>query len=159
MRWRVLHGTHGELRKDGTRNGGSRRAALRRPSGTAHLRQRLQAGVGAVAGAHEDAAQRVPSATLEERPPGVHRPADGSVLLRRRRRKAQGLRSANSLERGHFTAGRLRYFLPSSSLPNGRKYCVPRIGSLTRRNRACKSSLRSTKSISEVLTISKSDEV
>jgi|SRR5271165_4987527 len=51
------------------------------------------------------------------------------------------------------------YLRTSSSAPSGRKYCVPRIGSLTRRSRACRSSLRSTKSISEVLTISKSDEV
>jgi len=46
-----------------------------------------------------------------------------------------------------------------SSGPRGRKYCVPRIGSLTRRSNACKSSLRSTKSISEVFTISRSEDV
>src|SRR5271167_815233 len=97
MRWRILHGTNGELRKNGARNGGPRRAALRRPPGTAHLRQRLQAGLGAVAGAHEDAAQRVPPATLEEGTPGVHRPSDGSLLLRRRRREARRLRAAEPL--------------------------------------------------------------
>src|SRR5580704_9941797 len=50
-------------------------------------------------------------------------------------------------------------FAACSSEPSGRKYCVPRIGSLTRRSSACKSSLRSTKSISEVFTISRSDDV
>src|SRR5512146_1537306 len=41
---------------------------------------------------HEDAAQRVPLAALEERPPGLHRPADGSLLLRRRLRETPGVR-------------------------------------------------------------------
>ncbi len=51
------------------------------------------------------------------------------------------------------------YALAASWLPSGRKYCVPLMGAETLRNSSCKSSLRSTKSISEVFTISRSDEV
>ena len=51
------------------------------------------------------------------------------------------------------------YALAASCLPNGRKYCVPLIGAETFRSNSCKSWLRSTKSISEVFTISKSDDV
>src|SRR5260370_31449001 len=47
----------------------------------------------------------------------------------------------------------------ASCPPSGRKYCVPLIGSVTLRNSSCKSSLRSTKSISDVLTISRSGAV
>ena len=43
--------------------------------------------------------------------------------------------------------------------PSGRKYCVPLIGSLTFRSSSCKSSLRSTKSMSDVFTISRSEDV
>ena len=45
----------------------------------------------------------------------------------------------------------------SSAPPSGRKYCVPRMGSLTRRSNFCRSSLCSTKSISEVFTTSRSE--
>jgi len=41
--------------------------------------------------------------------------------------------------------------------PSGRKYCVPFTGSCRRRNSCCKSSLRSTKSISDVLITSRSE--
>jgi predicted nucleic acid-binding protein len=51
------------------------------------------------------------------------------------------------------------YALAASCPPSGRKYCVPLIGAETLRSNSCKSSLRSTKSISEVFTISRSDEV
>src|SRR5258707_309635 len=47
----------------------------------------------------------------------------------------------------------------ASCPPSGKKYCVPLIGSVTFRSNSCKSSLRSTKSISDVLTISRSDDV
>src|SRR5271157_4842461 len=181
----VLNGTHGEVHQDGPRNGRPRRAAFRWRTRAAHLRQRLQAGVGAVAGTHEDAAQRIPPAAVEERAPGVHRAADGRLLLWRRRREAQGVRPANAVISASCQSAFGRWFYASrrrtqqrmmikgmkswgeriyalaacSSEPSGRKYCVPRIGSLTRRSSACKSSLRSTKSISDVFTISKSEEV
>ena len=51
------------------------------------------------------------------------------------------------------------YALAASWLPRGRKYCVPLIGAETFRKSSCRSSLRSTKSISDVLTISKSEDV
>src|SRR6267142_2822612 len=41
--------------------------------------------------------------------------------------------------------------------PSGRKYCVPLTGSCRRRSSCCKSALRSTKSISEVLITSRSE--
>src|SRR5229473_1446227 len=44
-----------------------------------------------------------------------------------------------------------------SEAPSGRKYCVPLTGSCSLRSNCCRSSLRSTKSISEVLMTSKSD--
>src|SRR5258706_6893469 len=47
----------------------------------------------------------------------------------------------------------------ASCPPSGKKYCVPLMGSVTFRNSSCKSSLRSTKSMSDVLTISRSDDV
>jgi hypothetical protein len=54
----------------------------------------------------------------------------------------------------------LTAYAPTASCPpSGRKYCVPLIGSVTLRRSSCRSSLRSTKSISEVLTISRSDDV
>src|ERR1700692_2899768 len=65
----VLDGTHGEVLKDGPRNGRSGRAAIRRRTWTAHLQQLLQAGLGAVAGAHEDVAQRKSPETLDEGTP------------------------------------------------------------------------------------------
>lgn len=40
--------------------------------------------MGTMGRAHENAAQRIPSAAVEEGTPGIHRAADGSVLLRRR---------------------------------------------------------------------------
>ncbi len=46
---------------------------------------------------------------------------------------------------------------PYSEGPSGRKYCVPFTGSCRRRSSCCKSSLRSTKSISEVLITSRSE--
>jgi len=49
--------------------------------------------------------------------------------------------------------------LAASSDPNGRKYCVPLMGAETFLSSSCKSSLRSTKSISEVLTMSRSEDV
>src|SRR5215471_18656470 len=49
--------------------------------------------------------------------------------------------------------------LAASLDPSGRKYCVPRMGSLTRRSNSCRSECRSTKSISLVLTTRRSDEV
>ena len=52
-----------------------------------------------------------------------------------------------------------RYALAASWLPSGKKYCVPLIGAETFRSSSCKSWLRSTKSISEVFTISRSDDV
>src|ERR1700745_3285905 len=51
------------------------------------------------------------------------------------------------------------YALAASCPPSGRKYCVPLIGSVTLRSNSCRSSLRSTKSISDVFTISRSDDV
>src|SRR6516165_4107723 len=50
-----------------------------------------------MARAHENAAQRISSAALEEGAPGVHRAADGSVFLRGRRGEAGGIRSAKSV--------------------------------------------------------------
>jgi hypothetical protein len=47
----------------------------------------------------------------------------------------------------------------ASCPPSGRKYCVPLIGSVTFHSSSCKSSSRSTKSISDVLTINRSDDV
>ena len=44
-----------------------------------------------------------------------------------------------------------------SEAPSGRKYCVPLTGSWRRRRSCCKSSLRSTKSISEVLITRRSE--
>src|SRR5215470_5239556 len=44
-----------------------------------------------------------------------------------------------------------------SEAPSGRKYCVPLTGSWRRRRSCCKSSLRSTKSISEVLMTRRSE--
>ena len=44
-----------------------------------------------------------------------------------------------------------------SEAPSGRKYCVPFTGSCSRRRSCCKSSLRSTKSISEVLITRRSE--
>lgn len=44
-----------------------------------------------------------------------------------------------------------------SAPPRGRKYCVPRTGSLTRCNNSRRSWLSSTKSISEVFTTSRSE--
>src|SRR6266581_6215519 len=41
----------------------------------------------------------------------------------------------------------------SSEAPTGRKYCVPLTGSWRRRSSCCRSSLRSPKSIPEVLTV------
>src|SRR5882762_8306145 len=46
---------------------------------------------------------------------------------------------------------------PYSEGPNGRKYCVPFTGSCRRRRSCCRSALRSTKSISEVLITSRSE--
>ncbi len=58
------------------------------------------------------------------------------------------------------TLNRCPPYAPTASCPpNGKKYCVPLIGSVTFRNSSCKSSLRSTKSISDVFTISRSDDV
>jgi hypothetical protein len=51
------------------------------------------------------------------------------------------------------------YTLAAPVDPSGRKYCVPRIGSLTRRSSSCKSVWRSTKSMSLVFTTSRSDDV
>ena len=45
-----------------------------------------------------------------------------------------------------------------SSVPRGRKYWVPLTGSCRRRRSCCRSALRSTKSISEVLMTRRSDE-
>ena len=57
-------------------------------------------------------------------------------------------------------AGTSAVYAPTASAPpSGKKYCVPLIGSVTLRSSSCKSSLRSTKSMSEVLTISRSDDV
>ena len=53
----------------------------------------------------------------------------------------------------------LLYAPTASCPPSGRKYCVPLIGSVTFRKSSCRSSLRSTKSISDVFTISRSDDV
>ncbi len=51
-------------------------------------------------------------------------------------------------------------YAPTASCPpSGKKYCVPLIGSVTLRSSSCKSSLRSTKSMSEVFTISRSEDV
>ena len=44
-----------------------------------------------------------------------------------------------------------------SEAPRGRKYCVPLTGSWSRRKSCCKSSLRSTKSISDVLITRRSE--
>jgi hypothetical protein len=44
-----------------------------------------------------------------------------------------------------------------SDAPRGRKYCVPFTGSCRRRRSCCRSALRSTKSISEVLMTRRSD--
>ncbi len=57
------------------------------------------------------------------------------------------------------TANDGSYALAASWPPRGRKYCVPLIGAETLRNSSCRSSLRSTKSISEVFTIRRSDDV
>ena len=51
------------------------------------------------------------------------------------------------------------YALAAFSLPSGRKYWVPLIGAETFFSSSCRSSLRSTKSISLVFTISRSDWV
>src|SRR5690242_5442553 len=58
----------------------------------------------------------------------------------------------------HTKLGR-RYALAASSEPRGRKYCVPLMGAEILRRSSWRSSLRSTKSISEVFTMSRSDEV
>src|SRR5258708_23053969 len=50
------------------------------------------------------------------------------------------------------------YALAAPLEPRGRKYCVPRIGSLTRLSSSCRSVWRSTKSMSLVLTTSRSHE-
>ncbi len=46
---------------------------------------------------------------------------------------------------------------PYSEGPSGRKYCVPLTGSCRRRSNCCRSALRSTKSISEVLITRRSE--
>src|SRR5579872_4494038 len=53
----------------------------------------------------------------------------------------------------------ISYAPTASCPPNGKKYWVPLIGSLTLRNSSCKSSFRSTKSMSDVFTINRSDDV
>ena len=53
----------------------------------------------------------------------------------------------------------ITHALAASSAPKGKKYCVPLMGAETFRSNCCRSSLRSTKSISEVFTISRSDDV
>lgn len=58
----------------------------------------------------------------------------------------------------HFVTGHV-YALAASRLPNGRKYCVPLMGAETFRSNSCKSSFRSTKSISEVFTTRRSEDV
>src|SRR5712691_10754346 len=69
------------------------------------------------------------------------------------------LTSSGSANDRRPTADDRSYALAASWLPKGRKYCVPLIGAETFLRSSCKSSLRSTKSISEVLTISRSEEV
>jgi hypothetical protein len=70
------------------------------------------------------------------------------------------LRKQSASEAGKSRRLQSPFYAPTASCPpSGRKYCVPLIGSLTLRSNSCKSSLRSTKSMSEVLTISRSDDV
>lgn len=64
----------------------------------------------------------------------------------------RGWRRAHIPSSGHSTVD-----CPYSEGPSGRKYCVPFTGSCRRRSSCCKSSLRSTKSISEVLITSRSE--
>jgi len=74
--------------------------------------------------------------------------------------KTRALDDASADDRRPTTNDQRRgYALAASCPPSGKKYCVPLIGSLTFRRSSCRSSLRSTKSISEVFTISRSDDV
>jgi hypothetical protein len=90
----------------------------------------------------------------ETRPLRETRPPSSMVPEKARKASLDRHRSASSAwikMRG--------YALAASSDPKGRKYCVPLIGSVTFLSNCCRSSFLSTKSISEVFTISRSDEV
>ena len=85
------------------------------------------------------------------------RVSSGLALLKFRRRQVISQLTA----RIRHIPGRMSHticpFVNYSDAPSGRKYCVPLTGSWSRRSSCCRSELRSTKSMSEVLMTSRSD--
>ena len=109
------------------------------------------------------------SCTLTECTPRTVRPPIRSRAEARRSSCASNGRSIDGWKMADPESGCLRKeaceetILPQgistySAAPNGRKYCVPLTGSCRRRRSCWRSALRSTKSISEVLMTSRSDE-
>src|SRR5581483_6183141 len=68
------------------------RAAFRQPSRPADLRTCLPRCLGPLDGTLQDDPQRVPPESRQPQRPGIHRPANGTVLFWRRRGLAAGVR-------------------------------------------------------------------
>jgi hypothetical protein len=87
----------------------------------------------------------------------------GLALLRKKKlflpfRAPVGARARDAKKNGALFPQPVRGRADYSEAPKGRKYCVPLTGSCKRRRSCCRSALRSTKSISDVLMTSRSDE-
>src|SRR6185436_3313962 len=110
------------MRKTRPRGRRARFAAVSRPAGQAHLRERVEGGVAGVAQAPDDARQR--ESVVARRCPRaeVARGADGAALLRRRRRNALRLRAAEDLTQ--------------DAPPGTRSVEVPRVATLQDRSAA-----------------------
>ena len=94
------HGAHGPLRQARPRGRRARFAAVPGRARQAHLRERVEGSVAGVAQAPDDARQRESPVARRCARAEVARRADGAALLRRRRRDALGLRSAEVVSEG-----------------------------------------------------------
>src|SRR5207247_1061883 len=73
------------------------RSSVRRPSaGPENLRKRFQRSLENVAGTHENAHERIPPQSGDDRSSGISPQTDGRLFLRRRRRPAAGFRPAKA---------------------------------------------------------------
>src|ERR1017187_10197821 len=81
-----VHGSHGQVHQAWARSRGARFPALSRRAWQAHLRERVEGSVEAVARAPEDAGEREPAQPRRQEGGLLPRTAVGEIFLRRRRR-------------------------------------------------------------------------
>src|SRR5512144_2714657 len=86
------------MREARARGGGTRFSALSGRTRQAHLRERLEGGVGAMAQAPDDARERESPVARGCPRAQMARRADGEALLRHRRRDARRLRAALAMK-------------------------------------------------------------